>query len=70
MCFYWYYAEHFSELSYRFFLQPKGHILDELRVSFNIKELLPEENREVVSKEYCNAINFPENFLYTFLKEH
>ena len=53
-----------------FFLTAKGRILEELRVSFNIKELLLEEYREVASKEYCNAINFSDNFLDTFLKEH
>ena len=34
MCVHWYFAEHFSELSYRFFSKTKGRILDELRVSF------------------------------------
>ena len=44
MCVHWYFAEHFSELSYRFFSKSKGRILDELRlpfkaqnVAFNIK---------------------------------
>ena len=31
----WYFAKHFSDLSYRFFLKSKGCILDELRVSLN-----------------------------------
>ena len=35
MCVRWYFAEHFSELSYRFLSKYKGRILDELRVPFN-----------------------------------
>ena len=36
MCVHWYFAEHFSELSYFFFSKPEGCILDELRVSFKV----------------------------------
>ena len=38
ICVHWYFAEHFSELSYRLFSRYKGRILDELRVSFNVKK--------------------------------
>ena len=38
MCAYWYFAEHFSDLSYRVFPKYKGRILDELGVSFNVKK--------------------------------
>ena len=31
MCVHWNFAEHFSELNYRFFSNSKGRILDELR---------------------------------------
>ena len=36
MCVHWYFAEHFSELSYRSFSKSNGRILDELRVSFKV----------------------------------
>ena len=39
MCVHWYFEEHFSELSYRFFSKFKGHISDELRVSFKAQLL-------------------------------
>ena len=35
----WYFAEHFSELSYCFFSKSKGRFLDELRVSFKEQKL-------------------------------
>ena len=38
MCVHWYFAEHFPELSYRFFSKSKGRILDKLRVSFELSE--------------------------------
>ena len=38
MCVHWYFAEHFSDLSYRVFPKYKGRILDELGVSFNVKK--------------------------------
>ena len=34
MCVHWYFAEHFSDLSYRFFSKSKVRILGELRVLF------------------------------------
>ena len=34
MCVHWYFTKLFSESSYHFFSNPKGHNLDELRVSF------------------------------------
>ena len=35
----WYFAEHFSELSYCFFSKSKGRFLDELCVSFKEQKL-------------------------------
>ena len=34
MCVHWHFAEHFSELCYRFSSKSKDRILDELRVFF------------------------------------
>ena len=34
MCVNWYFAKHFSDLSYHFFSKSKGRIFNELRVSF------------------------------------
>ena len=39
MCVHWYFAEHFSELSYRFFSKSKGRILDELHLAFKAQNV-------------------------------
>ena len=41
MCAHWYFAKHFSELSYMFSSKSRGRILDELRVSCK-KDCFPE----------------------------
>ena len=53
MCVYWYFAEHFLELSYHFFSKSKGRILDKMRVSFKDqkKSLNQRTKKSLIVKE-------------------
>ena len=68
----WYFAEHFSDLSYRFFWKSKSRILDELRVSFELWNLHLSDRRIDIPQNLLDFFKKPidskQNILHEFLK--